>query len=82
MDYEPEFRRVFDTGIIVSINKTGGGTLGKSYVGAWDFEVMFNGASLYQGQLETGSPRTHEGAAEAAHDMVLTSGSFIEGDLH
>lgn len=82
MDYEPEFKREFDTGIIVSINKTGGGTPGKSYVGTWDFEVMFNSVSLYQGQLETGSPKTHEDAADVAHYMVLTSRSFIEGGLH
>lgn len=82
MDYEPEFKREFDTGIIVSIDKTGGGTLGKSYVGTWDFTAVINSQSRsIVGEIETGTAKTHDAAAEAVHDMIVSSESIFDDSL-
>jgi hypothetical protein len=62
------------TGLTVRIAKVGGGTLGKSYDGSWEFEVLnHSGEVIQKSYLNTGTPMTH---AEAARTVI----SFHENE--
>lgn len=44
---------------IVKVNKLGGGTVGKSYTGGWDFQVV-NGSVVINDRIDnTGTSKTH-----------------------
>jgi hypothetical protein len=58
----------------VSVSKVGGGTVGRSYGGAWHYCRRVGGEVTHRGSdLVTGSPRTHN---EAADDIA----AFLSDD--
>jgi hypothetical protein len=72
-DFEAEYETVTDEGLKIQIEKLGGGTLGKSYVGTWLYVVTGpDGVELERGMdFETNLPSTHEQAASVlAHYFV------------
>jgi hypothetical protein len=60
-DFVPELVAQTDEGLIVQVEKLGGGTLGYAYTGAWRYIVSDAvGRELGRGQdFETGMPHTH-----------------------
>lgn len=74
-DFAPELVAQADSGLIVQVEKLGGGTLGRAYTGAWRYIVSdAAGRELGRGQdIETGMPHTH---AEVA---VLIADFFADG---
>lgn len=68
-DFTEEYSQDFpEIGVRVQIEKLGGGTVGKSYVGTWRYIVtsLNSGSELERGQdLESHIPTTHEEAAES-----------------
>jgi uncharacterized Fe-S cluster-containing radical SAM superfamily protein len=52
-------------GLILAVNKLGGGTLGKEYTGQWQVVVYdVTGAWLEEFTVLTGMPHTHEWVAK------------------
>jgi len=48
------------SGMTVHVAKVGGGTLGKSYVGEWEFEVLDpDGNVIQKSYVGTGTAKTH-----------------------
>jgi hypothetical protein len=51
----------------IAIEKVGGGTVGRAYEGAWHFLVLGTDDIL---EMFTGTPKTHQEAAEIAADFL------------
>lgn len=64
-DFEQEYARTMPNGIVVQVEKLGGGTVGKAYTGTWRYIVLNpDGSEAARGQdMETGMPHTHKQAA-------------------
>lgn len=64
-DFAEEYKTTTDSGLTVRLEKLGGGTIGKAYVGAWRYIVTdASGTEIGRGQdFQTGMPHTHERAA-------------------
>ena len=58
-------------GFEISVDKVGGGTLGRSYVGEWEVTVQ-NGPvyELDNDMMVTGTPKTHSEVARMAANYV------------
>lgn len=66
-DFEPEYTAEID-GATVEIEKLGGGTLGREYVGTWRYRYTFSDGRVEKGQdCETRMPHTH---AWVAHELI------------
>lgn len=53
------------TEFTVHISKVGGGTIGRSYEGEWEFEVLnSDGSVIHESYFYTGMPKTHSQAAK------------------
>ena len=67
---EWELTTVTDNDATVRVSKVGGGTLGRAYAGSWHYSYHDpRGHRLEEGSdLVTGSPTTHEEAAEQVAD--------------
>jgi hypothetical protein len=54
-----------DVPLVIKIEKSGGGDIGKAYSGTWRYVIDYDGQDcIYFGQeLETGTPVTHKAAA-------------------
>jgi len=62
--------------ITISVSKLGGGTLGESYEGLWEFRVYIKGNPVITGtDLRTGIPQTHEETARIVAGF-LSSGQY------
>jgi hypothetical protein len=63
------------SGMTVRVAKTGGGTVGKSYEGEWEFEVLNpKGEAIQKSYISTGTPKTH---VEACREVL----SFYQEDF-
>ncbi|WP_433662491.1 hypothetical protein ACQPW1_10250 [Nocardia sp. CA-128927] len=69
-DFICEFERCRE-GLIVQVEKVGGGTVGKAYVGNWRYIVLRDGAEIARGQDYTGSRLTHAQAARHIADFFI-----------
>lgn len=59
-DFEAEYSFPGDNGIVVKIEKLGGGTVGKKYVGIWRYIVTCKGQEVARGQdYSTGTAKSH-----------------------
>ena len=74
--------------IIISVSKVGGGTLGKSYKGSWEYRVSIRGLPEYVppmlgDDLTTGTPKTHAQVAQIIAGY-LSSGEYdwVPEDQH
>lgn len=70
--------------ITIRVSKVGGGTVGESYDGTWEYRVGYDGRTAMTGSdLVTGTPKTHEQAARILAGY-LSSGEydFIPEDQH
>lgn len=70
---EPELSISIDTDTIrvrVHIEKAGGGTVGRAYVGDWNVEVLTADGAAYWVPTYTGTPKSHDGVAQLAADYV------------
>lgn len=55
----------------VGVTKTGGGTIGRSYEGSWEYHVVDNGEHVFCGDnLYTGMPKTHSEVATLVCDFL------------
>ena len=60
--------------ITISVSKVGGGTLGESYEGLWEYNATCDGKPVMFGaDLYTGTAKTHEQAAR------IVAGFLTEG---
>lgn len=58
---------------MVDVYKVGGGTLGQAYEGRWGYLVRRHGTVVGSGEdLNTGTPKTHQQAAQLACDFLPT----------
>lgn len=75
-DFEPEYSMVIPGGVIL-IEKNGGGTVGKKYMGElWSYMIIVHGEVIAKGNdLYCGMPTSHKKAAKVALDF------FEEGVL-
>lgn len=65
-----EFEAFID-GLKVFVDKIGGGTLDRSYIGDWDITVMNGDEYVIDAEiLHTGMPKTHLGVAVMAVDFA------------
>ena len=58
-DYEYRVN-IPDTPLWVNISKVGGGTVGKSYEGTWEYQITGPDVLFSNDDLRTGTPHTHE----------------------
>lgn len=59
-DFACEFSVPAGDGVVVQVEKLGGGTVGKRYDGTWRYIVTRNGEEVRRGQdLQHSSPMTH-----------------------
>lgn len=75
-DYNPEAIILIESGWTVSVAKVGGGTVGTTYTGWWDWAISdANGAIIdtsicnRDAQLYTGTPKNHSEAAELVAEL-------------
>jgi len=62
--------------ITISVSKVGGGTLGESYEGLWEYRVYIKGYPVITGtDLRTGTPKTHEQVTRTIAGF-LSSGEY------
>jgi hypothetical protein len=62
--------------ITIRVSKVGGGTLGESYTGTWEYRVGYLGHRLIAGtDLITGTRKTHEQVARIIAGF-LSSGEY------
>lgn len=74
-DFTPEYSRVFDTGCVVIVEKTGGGTLGQRYDGMWRYVVFHGGNIIAKGNdYYSGSPKLHRQVAAEVHEYFEEKG--------
>lgn len=60
----------------IEVSKVGGGTVGKEYAGAWQYQVLRHGKVILKGaNLETGTPHTHRWVARHLRDC------YVDGEL-
>lgn len=60
-----------DPELTVAIEKSGGGTPGKTYCGTWRYVVTLAGTEIFKGQgVETGMPHTHAEAARVVAEFL------------
>ena len=65
-----------DAPMFIAVEKIGGGTVGKRYVGGWRYQVVHNGLVILQADdLTTGIPHTHEDAALEVADALSAWGA-------
>lgn len=58
-DFEAEYETEV-VGLLVVVEKLGGGTVGKSYAGRWRYIVQRDGVEVVRGQdFDTGTLHTH-----------------------
>lgn len=58
-------------GLRITVDKVGGGTLGRSYPGDWTVTVMNGPEYVYDGEtLRTGLPKTHKQVARMAFEFA------------
>lgn len=57
-------------GLRIEIDKVGGGTVGKSYAGRWEYLIR-KGLDIQTGEYESGMPETHMDAALAVGDILI-----------
>jgi len=58
-------------GLQVSVDKVGGGTLGRRYTGDWEVTVMNGDEYIYDRDIMyTGMSKSHVGVADMAADMA------------
>lgn len=69
MVVEYEVNYVLD-GVTISIEKVGGGTIGKKYAGTWNYDYSGPDASE-TGTACTGTPKTHAEVAFMVHEYYL-----------
>lgn len=64
--------------ITIGMNKTGGGTLGHTYTGTWEYAVIVNGCEIITGDdLRSGMPDTHEGMARCLASFLAAAGESL-----
>lgn len=70
-EFEAEYTTTVD-GYTISVEKIGGGTVGKAYAGTWAYAVTDStGAEIVAGtNLYTGMPKTHAEAALIVIDFT------------
>lgn len=70
-DFTEEHTYTSPEGLTVKMEKLGGGTVGKAYMGTWRYIVTdANGTELKRGQdYITGMPHTHEWVARDLADI-------------
>lgn len=70
-DFHAELTAFGPDGTTIEIEKCGGGTLGRSYTGAWRYHVILSDGSVVKGQdLETRCPTTHTEAGRIVCDFL------------
>jgi hypothetical protein len=72
-DFANEYTYDAPEGLIVHIEKLGGGTLGEAYEGTWRYIVTdIDGTEVGRGQdYTTGMPHTHKQAARGVAEFFL-----------
>lgn len=76
-DFSCEFSVPAGEGVVVQVEKLGGGTVGKSYDGDWRYIVTRNGEEVSRGQdYRSGLPVTHLEAAWS----IACNGGFVSDD--
>lgn len=76
-DFVPEYVvRIDAVGATVEISKLGGGTLGRSYAGLWEWTARLDSGEMIHSwdadwdMLNTGTPKTHRQAAFIVADFL------------
>ncbi len=83
-NFEAEYTAtIHSTGHQVRVEKVGGGTVGRTYSGAWSFEIDDPQGTLIAsgyGTLITGLPNTHSQVATLAWKLHLAAQRAARGD--
>lgn len=70
MDSETEYSITF-YGLDITVDKVGGGTLGRAYEGDWTVSVKNGPVYVYDNDtLTTGTPKTHAAVARLAAEFA------------
>lgn len=56
--------------LTVHVDKVGGGTIGKKYVGRWNVKVIRDGVVVLDDIFTNGTAKTHSGVAWAILEML------------
>jgi hypothetical protein len=76
-DFACEYSVPAGEGVVVQVEKLGGGTVGKAYTGTWRYIVTRNGQEVRRGQdFESGTELTHFEAAW----IIACSGGYVSDD--
>lgn len=73
--FNPEYSKIFDTGVVVLVEKVGGGTSGYAYEGDWNYAVFYMGNIISNGSdYHSGTRKRHREVAEDIHSYFEKNG--------